>query len=114
MPISENLARNLRRIREERGLSLREFSSELGIALSSAEVYCSGTGNPRSDTLDMLADALNVPVTEIVSAPLQGQEQAETIVRAASILSGLSPEHRERGLQLFLELASLFAKESQN
>ena len=110
MSISADLAKNLQRIRRERDLSLKAFSNELGIPLSSTEKYCSGTGNPRADTLDMLSEVLGIPVTEIVSDQLPGQEQAETIVRAAKALSGLIPESQERGIQLFLELVALFSE----
>lgn len=110
MPISENLAGILRRIRAERQLSYTGFAEELGIPKSSLEAYLNGTGNPRADTLELLAKELHVPITEIVSGPLPGQEQAETIMRAASLFSGLTPERRERGIQLFLELTALFAE----
>lgn len=114
MPINENLSKLLRRIKAERQLSFEAFAAELSIPKSSLESYIKGTGNPRADTLEMLAAELNVPITEIVSDPSHGWEKAETIIRAARELSGLSPERRERGTQLFLELTALFSeKESE-
>lgn len=111
MLISENLARLLQRMKEERQLSFTDFAIELGIPKSSLESYINGTGNPRADTLEMLAAELNVPLAEIVSGPLPGQEKAETIIRAAKELSGLSQNRRERGMQLFQELTALFSEE---
>ena len=111
MLINKNLARHLQRVKVERRLSLAEFATELTIPISSLEAYISGTGNPRADTLEMLAEKLNIPITEIVSGPLPGQEKAETIIRAAKELSGLSQDRRERGMQLFQELTALFSEE---
>ena len=111
MAIKENLARTLRRIKTERQLSCREFADELAIPKSSLESYINGTGNPRADTLEMLAGELNVPLAEIVSGPVSGREQAEMIIRTVKELSSLSPEKRERGLQLFCELMALFSEE---
>lgn len=114
MPISENLSRVLMQYKREYGLSFEDLAQKLGLPKSSTVNYCNGAGNPRSDTLESVSAALGIPLTEIVSAPLPGQEQAETVTRAAQIISGLKPEHRERAAQLFLELAALFAEESQH
>ena len=113
MPISENVAQALQRYKTARDLSISELSDELGIAKFIAVSYLNGTGNPRADTLDLLARKLNIPLTEIVSGPRPGREQAETIVRAANLFSGLSPERQERGVQLFLELTALFSEEDR-
>lgn len=112
MSISRNLARVLQIVKIARGLSYTEFSDELGIPKSSLAGYMKGAGNPRSDTLDMLAEKLGVPITAIVSDPLPGQEQAETITGAAKLFAALTPEQQARGMQLFLELAALFAEEN--
>ncbi len=112
MSVNENLARILWRVKTERDLSYVEFANELGIPKSSLVEYMNGTGNPRADTLELLAGKLNVPITEIISDPLPGEEQAEMIVRTAKVFAGLPPAQRERGFQLFRDLAALFAEES--
>lgn len=114
MLISENLSRVLMQYKREYGLSFEDLAQKLGLPKSSTVNYCNGTGNPRSDTLEAMSAALDIPLTEIVSAPLPGQEQAETVTRAAQIISGLEPERQKRALQIFLELAALFAEGSQN
>lgn len=111
MSIQKNLANALRRYKEARQLSFRDFADELGLPLSSIENYLNGTGNPRADTLELISQKANIPLIEIVSGPLPGQEQAETIVRAAKTLSDLSPERRERAVALFRALADVFAEE---
>lgn len=114
MPISENLSRVLMQYKREYGLSFEDLAQKLGLPKSSTVTYCNGTGNPRSDTLESMSTALDIPLTELVSAPLPGKEQAETVTRAAQVISGLEPERRKRALQLFLELTALFAEENQN
>jgi len=112
MSVNQNLARILHRVKAERELSYAEFANELGIPKSSLVEYMNGTGNPRADTLELLSEKLNLPITEIISDPLLGEERAEMIVRTAKAFSGLPPEQRERGFQLFQDLAALFAEES--
>lgn len=114
MSISQNLARILQQYKDKNGLTFKELSDELAFSKSTLVEYFNGKGNPRLDNLELLSAALDIPLTEIVSAPLPGQEQAETVIRAAQIISNLDPERQKRALQLFLELAALFAEESQN
>lgn len=114
MSISENLARVLRQHKDRSGLTFKEMADELTFSKSTLVEYFKGNGNPRADDLELLSAALDVPLTEIVSDPLPGQEQAETVIRAAQAISGLKPEHRERAAQLLLELAALFAEENQH
>ena len=47
---------------------------------------------------------------ELVSDPLPGGEQAETMVSAAQLLSGLPPEKREACVQHLLAIAAIFAQ----
>ncbi len=114
MSISQNLARILQQYKDKNGLTFKELSDELAFSKSTLVEYFNGKGNPRLDNLELLSAALDIPLTEIVSAPLPGQEQAETVTRAAQIISNLDPERQKRALQLFLELAALFAEETQN
>lgn len=111
MSISKNIAVILRRYKAAQDLSVSELADELGIAKSILEDYLHGKGNPRADTLDLLSRKLDVPLTEIVSGPIPGQEQAETVIRAVQAISGLDPERQKRAIQLFLELTALFSKE---
>ena len=112
MSSNENLARILMQHKREYGLSFEDLAQKLKMGKTSTVNYCNGTGNPRMDTIQRLAEALNVPITEIVSDPLPGQEQAETIILAAKAISGLGPEQRKRAIQLFHELAALFSEEN--
>lgn len=112
MPINENIADFLRRYKQEHHLSVLSLSELLGIATSATVTYLTGNCNPRSNTLDLIADKCGVSVAEIVSAYPWEWEQAEIIVRAAAELGKLSGEQREKGIQHFLALASLFSESS--
>ena len=69
MTMCENLARKLRKIKEERGLSVAEFSEELGISRSALQSILTGKGNPRTDTIEHIAKKLNTsPVLLLMSS----------------------------------------------
>lgn len=111
MPISENIADFIRRYKEKNHLSIAELSEELGIAKSAAVDYLNGDGNPRADTVDMIAEKCGVSPAEIISAQPPGWERAEMVERAARIFGGLPPERRERAVPLFLALVEILAEE---
>ena len=110
MPIKENISDAIHRYQRTRSLTLREVARELDIPWASLEGYASGRANPRADTLEVLAEKLGVPITELVSGSPPGWEQAETIVRAAVAVGSLPPEHHEECVELFLKLVALFLK----
>lgn len=111
MLINKNLAKAMRRYKEERCLSIMELSEELGITKSMTELYISGNGNPRSDTLELLAERMDVPLVELVAGLSPGTEQAKAIAHAAKEIRSLPAEQREEAVQLFLRLADLFSRE---
>lgn len=110
MPISENIAGFLRRYREEHHFSIAELSDELGIAKSAVVDYLSGEGNPRANTVDLIAEKCGVSATEVISARPPGWERAEIIGQAARVFSGLPPERRDRAVSLFLALVDILAE----
>lgn len=112
MPISENLARTLTQYKRECGLSFEDLSRKLKLGKNSAVAYCSGKGNPRADTLECVADALGIPITEIVSAPSPEWEQAETVEQAARIFGDLPLERREQAVKLFLSLVDILSEKT--
>lgn len=68
MAIRENLADKLKQIRKQRGLSITEFSEELGIARSSLQTMLNGTANPRADTIEVIAKRLGIDPVFLLSA----------------------------------------------
>lgn len=57
------------RLLKERGLSQRELADMVGITQPSLSRIIHGHFNARKVTLNMLAQALGVPVTELLNTP---------------------------------------------
>lgn len=109
MSIRKNVSQAIQWFKTANQLSLSALSEELGVPVSSLQCYLKGTSDLRADTIELLAEKMNIPVIEMVSGPAPGWRQAETILRAAQESSKLAPPQQERGIQLFLELVALFA-----
>ncbi len=67
-PIVAAVAASLRRLREERGLSIGELARRAGIAKSTVSQLEAGSANPSIETLWALALALDVPFGRLVDA----------------------------------------------
>ncbi|KUO05188.1 DNA-binding protein [Streptomyces caeruleatus] len=76
------VARNIRLLREQRGLSLAELARQAGLAKQTLSKLEQGTGNPTVDTLFSIAAALGVPVTRLVAE----REQVMTVQRADDVV----------------------------
>jgi transcriptional regulator with XRE-family HTH domain len=63
------LARNVRRLRQDRGLTAAELAARSGVAKATLSQIEAARGNPRLETLHDLADALGVLPTELLAAP---------------------------------------------
>ena len=64
----ELLARNVRRLRQDRGLTAAELAARSGVAKATLSQIEAARGNPRLETLRDLADALGVSPTELLAA----------------------------------------------
>lgn len=111
MSIRENIARSIAQYKLSHRLSMEELSSKLCVAKSTLVQYLNGAGNPRADTLELLAEKCGISLIELISAQPPGWEAAEIIVLAARELTSLPPERQKQGIQLFLDIAALFASE---
>ena len=56
MSIKQNVARTIRRVKEERHISIEILAKELDITKSAVQAYLKGDSNPRADTLELLAE----------------------------------------------------------
>jgi transcriptional regulator with XRE-family HTH domain len=63
---------NLRRIREERGLSQRALADRAGVVKSTIYEAEAGRHIPRIQTLEKLADALGVSIVELLPPRKRG------------------------------------------
>jgi transcriptional regulator with XRE-family HTH domain len=67
--VADSLARNLRRIRQQRGLSLSALGRHAGVSKATLSNLERGNGNPSIDTVWSLAQALNVPFGALFEEP---------------------------------------------
>jgi transcriptional regulator with XRE-family HTH domain len=67
MPMNELVARNVKRFREERRLSIGELGRRAGVAKQTIASLESGTGNPTVDTLERISEALTVSTRALLT-----------------------------------------------
>jgi transcriptional regulator with XRE-family HTH domain len=79
-PLREQLAANLRRLRIARRLSLSELARATAMSKATLSGIENGRANPTVETLAALADALRVPVGELLEALPPGELR---VVRAS-------------------------------
>ena len=79
MIMRDNMALRLNEIRKERGLSITQFSEELGIARSSLQALLSGKANPRTDTIEYIADKLQLNPLCLLAAPSTSAASCSTV-----------------------------------
>jgi transcriptional regulator with XRE-family HTH domain len=56
----------IRNLREQRGLSRTELAAAVGLSAQSIELYELGRRTPKLDQLVVIANVLEVPLTELV------------------------------------------------
>ncbi|MEX0427609.1 helix-turn-helix domain-containing protein [Nocardioides sp. DS6] len=61
------VARNVRRFRQERGLSMGELARRAGLAKQTLSTIEQGQGNPTVETLALLGDALDVSLRRLLT-----------------------------------------------
>jgi transcriptional regulator with XRE-family HTH domain/quercetin dioxygenase-like cupin family protein len=88
------VARNVRLLREQRGLSLAELARRAGLAKQTLSNLEQGTGNPTVDTLFSIATALGVPVTRLVAE----REQVITVQRGDDVVWEQHGRYESRSL----------------
>ena len=66
---AHNLASNIRKLREERGLTQHDMSKASGIPRATWASLESGAANPTLSVLSKVASALQVSIEELIGAP---------------------------------------------
>jgi transcriptional regulator with XRE-family HTH domain len=92
-----NLATNLRRLRQARGLTQQQAARLADLPRPTWATLESGSANPTIVVLARAAAALNVPVEELIGAPratgrLYRVQELRTRRRGAALLRDLLPE----------------------
>jgi transcriptional regulator with XRE-family HTH domain len=71
--LTDALARNVRQLRQDRGLTAAELAARSGVAKATLSQIEAARGNPRLETLRDLSDALGVSPTELLATPDDGR-----------------------------------------
>lgn len=89
----------IKKYRTEKGLTQKKLGELCGIADSNIRKYESGNQNPKIETLQKIADALEVPVNRLLAGKLiTGDELKEKLSKYG--LENLVPESKEERLVL--------------
>jgi transcriptional regulator with XRE-family HTH domain len=91
MDITPTLARRLRSLRAERGLSLESLAERSGVSRSNISQIERGESSPTAVVLDKLATALGVTLPELFSLPDAVDELPSPLARAADQLVWTDP-----------------------
>ena len=81
-PENDLVARNIRRYRQERAMSLGELARRSGLSKQTLSKVEQGVGNPTVETLSLLAAALNVPARRLLTefgTPLYVQREDDGV-----------------------------------
>ena len=66
------IGENIRRIRKERGLTLKQLGDAVGVSEAYIRAYESGRRNPKQQSLEALATALHVNVEALTGSDFDG------------------------------------------
>ena len=112
MTLQKNLSNIMNAIRRNRDQSLTTFAKELDISRSSLQEILNGTGNPRMDTIEHIANRLNMDPLALLSCSYSEEqlEIAMPLLKITDTLSGLPEEKRHEFIVLFQGLLQIVAE----
>ncbi|MGJ7440060.1 helix-turn-helix domain-containing protein [Aquipuribacter sp. MA13-6] len=99
--VLERVGPRLRRLRQERGMTLSELSSATGLSVSTLSRLESGLRKPGLELLLPLARAHQVPLDELVDAPPVGDPRVRLRPRALGRMTVIPLSTQPGGLQAF-------------
>lgn len=67
MEVSTNLSKNLRRIIKEKGMTQLDLAAKMGAKPTTVNSWFRGANAPRFDTLENLADVLDVSINDLTA-----------------------------------------------
>lgn len=110
MGIQENWPIFLRAIKQQKKISVADFSEELEISRSALQEYLNGNGNPHISNIDHIANKLGIdPVLTVSGVPNEEQYQvAFLLLETLERFSELSEEKQRRCAMLLHELLELW------
>lgn len=112
MTLQQNLSNSMKAIRSIRKTSITEFSEEIGVSRSEAQGILRGTSNPRLDTIQCIADNLNIDPLVLISSFSETQlEVSLLLLKSFDFFSKLSSEEQKEAARLLNEFLCLIKSE---
>ena len=112
MTLQQNLTNTMQAIRSIRKISITEFSEEIGVSRSEAQGILRGTSNPRLDTIQCIADNLNIDPLVLISSFSETQlEVSLLLLKSFDFFSKLSSEEKKEAARLLNEFLCLIKSE---
>ena len=112
MTLQQNLSNTMKAIRSIRKISITEFSEEIGVSMSEAQGILRGTSNPRLDTIQCIADNLNIDPLVLISSFSETQlEVSLLLLKSFDFFSKLSSEEQKEAARLLNEFLCLIKSE---
>ena len=104
-------ARNLNKLMIRENLKQSDLVLKLNVSKAQVSDWCAGKNIPRSNYLAALVDLFGCQLSDLMSekqqpAPTNGDELAEDDKRIIELLHQLTPENRERIVEIIKVLAS--------
>lgn len=90
------IGENIRRIRKERGLTLKQLGDEVGVSEAYIRAYETGRRNPKLKSLEALAKALHVNVEALTGANFDGVKAMHMLFQIFRQYSGELVEYKDK------------------
>ena len=90
------IGENIRRIRKERGLTLKQLGDEVGVSEAYIRAYETGRRNPKLKSLEALAKALHVNVEALTGADFDGVKAMHMLFQIFRQYSGELVEYKDK------------------
>lgn len=114
MNMSKHLAVMLQAFYEKSEQSKVDFSASLEVSRTSMSDYLSGAGNPRLETVQHLADKLEVePSVLLFGMSVDSQTQADALlafIKGTQLLAALTMQERREFVTLAFKMLRLLSK----
>ena len=82
--MAENIGEKIKRLRTEKGMTLEELGNKVGVGKSTVRKWENGIiANMKRDKIQKLADALDIPVWELMDWPEFSQQNMNFHINAA-------------------------------
>lgn len=94
----------IKKIRLEKGMTQKELAEKCGIDSANLRKYEAGKQNPKFGTIEKIAEALNVPATDLLNYQIKKDPNAKTFEE-------MTPEEQKKTIQDLSKKMESFLKE---